>query len=238
MQTITRFHLCLFSLNNSTPENHIEYCNKTVLFYDCVEKCKSELATTRLHTDKPIVATISYNVKNKTFITLFGYKNNIFCGIYDINTKEIQFADNTDNFIKWKDYQIARLESLFKASCSLAINGKDYSSEEVKTAWSKAIPLLDKVISYQEKVNRLPEDERNREDTSLRTEEVLNRYVKEYEIEMAINRAVKKENHSEFLVNQAKNRIVNCSLGDLKEAKPKENTPNIKSKHDNMEQER
>ena len=194
MQTTTRFHLCLFALNDDSLENAVEYNNKTASLYECVHFCQDALLAASIPNNKTALAQIPYDMETGTYLCLAGYKNRIFCGIYNSDNKTIRFEDKSGYLVNWNDSQLGRLESAFRMSCNYLSQGKDCGISEIKTAWSKAIPLLDKVIDYQEKIEKLPEDERNREDMSLRMEETIDACVREYENGFCLGAANTVEN--------------------------------------------
>ncbi len=194
MQTITRIYLCKFSCSN-TEEVHLSYSTNAAILWGCIRQCKDHLLSVK-NTDNLIVVYTPYNKEDKTYITIAGYKGNIFCGLYSSINKKISFEDRTDYFEKYEPGHLDIMETSFKMSCIAANENRFFAAPEVVKAWTNALSLLDKVIAYHEKVGRLPEYERNREDMSLRMEETIDAYVREYENGLCLGAANTVENSS------------------------------------------
>jgi hypothetical protein len=70
---------------------------------------------------------------------------------------------------------------LFVRTCKEAARGLDYSIEEIRTAWKKAIPFIDRVIGYEESINKLSDDKRDFLKRNLIYDKTIDGFIKEYE---------------------------------------------------------
>jgi len=145
MDTITRFHLCLFPFDKNGNIN--KYNQNRAELYDVVKVIESFKNSYNLN-NKGIVSLVRYNSDPTTYLTMFIHNDNIYLGIYDTRKQRIVFNDDTFFFDKIKLYVLANLEQNTKQEIANAhhIEG---CTNKIYEAWLAAIPLIDAINMYE-----------------------------------------------------------------------------------------
>jgi len=154
MQTKTRVAYALASFNEK--QSHELYAKKK----DSLEKCCKEIARhfSRENLNGATLA-VSALYSDKMNITACIYKGRLFVGFQDRETKNIFFNDKTDSFIFMPPSAPEDLKIRMQNTIESFKNGhKNQMSKQLSSDWEKTIPLLDKLVAFEEKIKNLPED--------------------------------------------------------------------------------
>ncbi len=180
MQSIARFNLCYFSCPNSEVA-HMEYSNKQSLLHGCYQKCKEAYVDAFTKKVGSVCGHVAYSSSDKTFLTFYGYRGYVFCGIYNLNDCKIHFNDHTDFLINLQDYQIDKLESIFRINCSRMVSGNQDKTLNIHKAWENTEPLLNKIIEYDKELSCMSESDKNFVRRNLIYNEHIDFLVSQYE---------------------------------------------------------
>ena len=180
METITRVGLCLFSFDESN-QNHNYYKDNNTLLSKCKENCLEEYRDKCFTSPITPIGYIKYNEKKRLYFSVIGYKKHIFFGFFYKKDGVIVFNDDTNTVCKLTEIKIIDLFNKFSSSCLMAKNKQEYPIKELRDAWIKTYPLLDKIVEFDNLINNLKEDIREKMEVDLIYNDIENQLVQAYE---------------------------------------------------------
>lgn len=151
-----------------------------------------------LNKNKSIISHAMYDANNQIYLSIIGYKDYLFCGIYNKSERTIHFEDTSNYFERYNALSLSKLESVFKSAWNAADHDRYFPVPEIKSAWEKAYPLLDKVIEYEQLLKKLTNQDISHIRISLEYESAIDNFVTEYENSLFSGRFINDIEYEDF----------------------------------------
>lgn len=154
----TRSNYVLFSFNERT-QSHQEYIERKRRLETILETAGKKASAAGLE-DHMLSARIEMDSQKQLLVCL--YKKHSFAAVMDNKKQEIHFHDNDNRFVNMKMVNFDRLELRLENAINYMINTGTQSlvNKDVNRTWEPAVPTLEKLIAYENALEKLPEANR------------------------------------------------------------------------------
>lgn len=154
----TRSNYVLFSFNERT-QSHQEYIERKRRLETILETAGKKASAAGLE-DHMLSARIEMDSQKQLLVCL--YKKHSFAAVMDNKKQEIHFHDNDNRFVNMKMVNFDRLELRLENAINYMINTGTQSlvNKDVNRTWEPAVPILEKLIAYENALEKLPEANR------------------------------------------------------------------------------
>lgn len=161
MQKYTRILYAKIVCDNTIRESSDKYLERCALVYRIVDKVLPDYRKYLQSTSAPdIIASVLRYTKTQN-MTLCIYQGYFFLGFSDLtsNIKAISFTDKSNKFTELQKSDLETLGSrLLNAIQWHSSKATDLCNKMAAKPWEDMIPLLDKIITFEERIKSLPED--------------------------------------------------------------------------------
>lgn len=153
MQTVSRCAYALASYDKKT-QNHDIYTEKKASLEECCNNIRCHI---KLHLPCSDFVAVNALYSKEKNISLCCYKNTLFIGFQDKNTKQISLDDRSNSFVFMSVDSPEKLQERMINALSDAEKGRpNIMSQQLKTMWKPLLPVLDKIVEQENEFKKLP----------------------------------------------------------------------------------
>lgn len=153
MQTLKRCAYALASYDEKTQE-HDTYIEKKASLEECCNNIEKHIKQHSPCSDFIAVNALYSGEKN---ISLCCYKNTLFIGFQDKETKQISLNDRSNAFVTMSNDAPYKLQERMINALADAEKGRpNVMSQQLKGMWEPLLPTLDKIIEFEKEFSKLP----------------------------------------------------------------------------------
>ncbi len=182
MQSVSRCNMMHFSFEEGIQDNDRYMENKGIL----EKSCKGLLSHLPKGKNISAVASSTYNKKGKEHLTALFYKNRLFLGIYNMDTKEITFDDTKSHMAELSASEMIGMMSRLEWRMENTVTGIEkghgaFIQHDCAPAWKEKLPLLEKIIQYDKDIESIAGKAADSIKSSLVYNKQIDRMICEFE---------------------------------------------------------